>query len=72
MNDKKQNERRWPHLIPEPPKDPPMEPVLFGPDKPGATDDTAGPAPVIVTDPQGSYTGVPVDGSTPVQDADDL
>lgn len=24
------------------------------------------------TDPQGMYTGVPVDGSEPVQDADDL
>lgn len=24
------------------------------------------------TDPNGSYTGVPVDGSKPVQDADDL
>lgn len=26
----------------------------------------------IVTDPQGSYTGRPVDGGVPVQDADDL
>ncbi len=24
------------------------------------------------TDPQGSYTGIPVDGGVPVQDADDL
>lgn len=26
----------------------------------------------IVTDPNGSYTGVPMDGGVPVQDADDL
>lgn len=26
----------------------------------------------IVTDPNGSYTGRPVDGGVPVQDADDL
>ena len=26
----------------------------------------------IQTDPFGSYTGVPVDGDVPVQDADDL
>lgn len=26
----------------------------------------------IVTDPNGSYTGVPMDGGKPVQDADDL
>ena len=26
----------------------------------------------IVTDPNGSYTGRPVDGGKPVQDADDL
>ena len=26
----------------------------------------------IVTDPNGSYTGRPVDGGQPVQDADDL
>ena len=26
----------------------------------------------IITDPEGSYTGRPVDGGQPVQDADDL
>lgn len=26
----------------------------------------------IITDPFGSYTGCPLDGETPVQDADDL
>lgn len=26
----------------------------------------------IVSDPLGSYTGTPIDGSRPVQDADDL
>ena len=26
----------------------------------------------IITDPNGSYTGRPVDGGVPVQDADDL
>jgi len=25
-----------------------------------------------MTDPQGSYTGVPADGGRPIQDADDL
>ncbi len=29
------------------------------------------PAPSI-TDPNGSYTGIPLDGEQPVQDADDL
>lgn len=27
---------------------------------------------IIITDPNGSYTGRPIDGETPVQDADDL
>lgn len=26
----------------------------------------------IITDPNGSYTGRPIDGNQPVQDADDL
>lgn len=26
----------------------------------------------IITDPNGSYTGRPIDGEKPVQDADDL
>lgn len=27
---------------------------------------------IIITDPNGSYTGRPIDGDMPVQDADDL
>jgi len=61
MDEKK---RKWPNLIPEPTGDPPLEPVIFG--------DTGGEN-AIITDPFGSYTGVPTDGSSrPVQDADDL
>ena len=58
--------RKWPHLIPTPTGDPPLEPVLFG----GPPTKSSN---VIDTDPNGSYTGVPTDGSKrPVQDADDL
>lgn len=61
MDEKK---RQWPNLIPEPTGDPPLEPVIFG-DKKAENR--------IDTDPFGSYTGVPTDGSSqPVQDADDL
>ena len=56
MDDKK---RKWPNLIPEPTGDPPLEPVIF--------DDG-----VNCTDPNGSYTGRPLDGGQPVQDVDDL
>ncbi len=63
MDDK---QRKWPHLTPEPTGDPPLEPVIFYNDPPKPT------PPVSCTDPLGSYTGVPVDGGQPVQDADDL
>ena len=68
MEQQKKDNCRWPDLIPEPTRDPPLEPVIFG------DNNTDTPAPVIVTDPLGSYTGVPVDDSSPVpvQDADDL
>lgn len=61
MDEKK---KKWPHLIPEPTGDPPLEPVIFG--------DGVQAQPVSNTDPNGSYTGIPVDGGRPVQDADDL
>ncbi|MBQ5840519.1 MAG: hypothetical protein IIW40_01035 [Clostridia bacterium] len=67
MEQKKKEPDRWPHVIPEPIGDPPMEPVIFG------DNGTEPAAPVIITDPLGSYTGVPLEpGETPVQDADDL
>ncbi len=62
MDEKK---RKWPNLIPEPTGDPPLEPVIFG-------DNGRDDSPVSNTDPDGSYTGIPVDGGRPVQDADDL
>ncbi len=61
MDEKK---RKWPNLIPEPTGDPPLEAVIF---------ENRNPHDGIVADPFGSYTGVPLDGSSvPVQDADDL
>lgn len=67
MEQEKKEKKQWPHLIPEPMGDPPMQPVIFG-------DNNKQPdAPTILTDLLGSYTGVPQDGSRePVQDADDL
>ena len=67
MEQKKKDQDRWPHVIPEPIGDPPMQPVIFG------DNGTEPAAPVIVTDPMGSYTGVPQEPNTvPVQDVDDL
>ena len=66
MDEKKTDDRRWPNLIPEPTRDPPLEPVIFENGEQPA-------APVIITDPLGSYTGVPLEADAqPVQDADDL
>lgn len=63
MDDKR---RKWPHLIPEPTGDPPLEPVIFNNHKKRGDDAISN------TDPLGSYTGLPTDGGKPVQDADDL
>ena len=63
-----EKEQEKPRVLPNPlPKRPGIvEPIIAAgemhcPDKNG-----------IVTDPDGSYTGVPLDGGVPVQDVDDL
>ena len=57
-----------PHILPHPlPKKPDIvEPIIAAEARkcPGQNG--------IVTDPNGSYTGRPIDGGVPVQDADDL
>lgn len=62
------NERKKPRVLPEPlPKKPGVvEPIIAAGEMkcPGQQG--------IVTDPNGSYTGRPIDGGVPVQDADDL
>lgn len=65
---KKDNEKQKPTVFPEPLPQKPgvVEPIIAAGERkcPGAKG--------IVTDPNGSYTGRPVDGGQPVQDADDL
>ncbi len=63
-----EKEREKPRVLPEPlPKRPGIvEPII-------AAGDMHCPGPKgIVTDPNGSYTGRPVEGGVPVQDVDDL
>lgn len=63
-----EKERQKPRVLPEPlPKKPGIvEPIIAAGEMkcPGQKG--------IVTDPNGSYTGRPIDGGVPVQDADDL
>ncbi len=59
------DERKRPRVLPEEPKIAPVDPVIAG-EKLAQQEDN------IMTDVLGSYTGTPVDGDTPVQDADDL
>ena len=60
-------EKKHPKVLPQPlPKKPDIvEPII-------ATKMVCDGQAPIVTDPDGSYTGRPVDGGAPVQDADDL
>ena len=62
----KQHEK--PRILPNPLPNKPdiVEPIIAAEERkcPGQND--------IVTDPTGSYTGRPIDGGVPVQDADDL
>ena len=63
-----EQERKKPRVWPDPlPKKPGIvEPIIAAGEMklPGQNG--------IVTDPNGSYTGIPADGGVPVQDADDL
>ena len=61
-------EKKEPRVLPEPlPKKPGIvEPIIAAGEMKCA--DQKG----IITDPNGSYTGRPIDGGRPVQDADDL
>lgn len=60
-----EQERKKPRVLPEKPKIAPVDPVI-------AAEQMAQQEDNIVTDVLGSYTGVPVDGGKPQQDADDL
>lgn len=64
----KQNEKQQPKVMPDPLPHKPgvVEPIIAAGEKrcPGSNG--------IVSDPDGSYTGRPLDGGKPVQDADDL
>ena len=61
------NERKKPRVLPEPPhKTDLVEPVIAYGNMHFPGQDH------IVTDPDGSYTGRPLDGGKPVQDVDDL
>ncbi len=57
MNNRKK-ERKDPRIMPHPITEPLVKPII------GEED--------ILSDVQGSYTGVPIDGQRPIQDADDL
>lgn len=63
-----EKERKKPRVLPQPLPQKPgiVEPII-------AAGEMHCPSPKgIVTDPNGSYTGRPIDGGQPVQDADDL
>ena len=60
-----EQEHKKPRVLPEKPKIAPVDPVI-------AAEQMAQQEDNIVTDVLGSYTGVPVDGGKPQQDADDL
>lgn len=61
-------EREKPRVLPEPLPQKPgiVEPII------AAGEMKCSGQQGIVTDPNGSYTGRPIDGGVPVQDADDL
>lgn len=63
-----EKERQKPRVLPNPMPEKPgiVEPIIAAGEMkcPGRNG--------IVSDPQGSYTGIPADGGEPVQDADDL
>ena len=60
-----EKERKKPRVLPEEPKIAPVDPVIAG-EKLAQQGDN------IMSDVLGSYTGTPVDGGKPQQDADDL
>ena len=62
------NERKKPRVLPQPLPQTPgvVEPIIAAGELAATGKDG------IVSDPLGSYTGTPIDGGTPVQDADDL
>lgn len=60
-----EQERKKPRVLPEKPKIAPVDPVIAG-------EKLAQQGNNIVSDVLGSYTGTPVDGGKPQQDADDL
>ncbi len=60
-----QEERKKPRVLPEKPKIAPVDPVIAG-------EKLAQQSDGVMSDVLGSYTGTPVDGGKPVQDADDL
>lgn len=60
-----EKERKKPRVLPEEPKIAPVDPVI-------AAEKLAQRGANIFTDVMGSYTGTPVDGGVPQQDADDL
>ncbi len=69
-----EKEREKPRVLPQPPHKPELvDPIIANgtihfPGQNSQAIHTDG----IVTDPNGSYTGRPVDGGVPVQDVDDL
>ncbi len=60
-----EKERKKPRVLPEEPKIAPVDPVIAG-------EKLAQQGGNIMSDVLGSYTGTPVDGGKPQQDADDL
>ena len=64
MDEKREKPRVLPNPLPRKPGV--VEPIIAAGEMhcPGKGD--------VITDPEGSYTGRPIDGGKPVQDADDL
>ena len=67
-----EKEREKPRVLPQPPHKPELvDPIIANGTLhfPGQSHTYSD---AIITDPDGSYTGRPLDGGKPVQDADDL
>lgn len=63
-----EKERKKPRVLPEPlPQKPGVVEPIFAAEEMKCPSSKG-----IVSDPDGSYTGRPLDGGQPVQDADDL
>ena len=68
MQHEEERPGKQPRVLPSPPKHPRVDPIVADAARDWQVNGSNG----ILSDTQGSYTGTPVDGERPIQDADDL